>query len=179
MCWIVICYIDLNHLLICITVDNLDFFSQFDILLWLFSQRIHLNGHGPWRKYGCSLMLVLSWVLVPCGFVGQCQHFRETHFHHQGWSDRAGKWRVYVGFEEGRLRERGQSEKRNVGGRMQPNRGPSSRLWGGLGRQWSKRRISPFQRPPEGVMSLFSACFHFFRSQMRGFHDLLSEKPLM
>jgi hypothetical protein len=25
------------------------------------------------------------------------------------------KWRAYIGFEEGRLRERGQSEIRNVG----------------------------------------------------------------
>lgn len=32
------------------------------------------------------LILVLSWILAPCGFVGQCQRFRETCFLYlQGW----------------------------------------------------------------------------------------------
>jgi hypothetical protein len=54
--------------------------------------------------------------LVLCSFLGQCQHFRETCcLHLQGWSDKAGKWRAYTGFEEGRVRERGQSETRNMG----------------------------------------------------------------
>jgi hypothetical protein len=43
----------------------------------------------------------------------------------------AGKWRALIGFEEGRLEERGQSEKRNMGKRIRINREPSSRLEGG------------------------------------------------
>jgi hypothetical protein len=31
---------------------------------------------------------------------------------------------------------------------------------GELGREWSKRRNGPFQRPLEEVMFLFRACFH-------------------
>jgi hypothetical protein len=76
-----------------------------------------------------SVMLVLSSALVPSGFVGQCQCFRETcSLHLQCSSDKAWKWRAYVGFEEGRLRERGQSERKNMGERIQTNRKPSSGL---------------------------------------------------
>jgi hypothetical protein len=43
---------------------------------------------------------------------------------------------AYKWFEEGRLRERSQPERRNVGKRMQINRESSSRLLGGgLGKE--------------------------------------------
>jgi hypothetical protein len=62
------------------------------------------------------MILVLSWVLTPCGLIGWCQHFRETCcFHLQGWSDKVCKYRAYIASEERRLREGSQSERRNMG----------------------------------------------------------------
>jgi hypothetical protein len=50
-------------------------------------------------------MLLLSWILALCGFVGLCTCFGETCWLHlQGWSDKAGKWRAYIGSGERRLR---------------------------------------------------------------------------
>jgi hypothetical protein len=46
-----------------------------------------------------SMKMVVFWVLVPCSFIGQCQHFRETYsFHLQDW-----KWRACIGLEWARL----------------------------------------------------------------------------
>jgi hypothetical protein len=73
-------------------------------------------------------MLLLSLVSVLCGFVGQCQHFGGTWCLHLQGSDKAKKWRAYIGFEEGILKERGQSERRDMGERLWTNRELSSRL---------------------------------------------------
>jgi hypothetical protein len=45
---------------------------------------------------------------------------------------KVGKWRAYVGVEEGWLKERGQSERIIRGKRIHTNQEPSSRLqnWG-------------------------------------------------
>jgi hypothetical protein len=67
---------------------------------------------------------------------------------------------AYVWFEEGELKERGQSKRRNMEERIQTNREASSRLQRGrLDREFSERRIGPFQGPPEFVMFLLRACF--------------------
>jgi hypothetical protein len=49
-------------------------------------------------------MLVLSWVLAPCGFVGRCQRFGEICcLLLQAWNNKSRNWSAYIGFEEGRL----------------------------------------------------------------------------
>jgi hypothetical protein len=61
------------------------------------------------------ILLLLSWVLALYDFVGRCQCFGGTYsLHLQGSSDKAGKWRTYIGFEKGQLTERGQSKRRNI-----------------------------------------------------------------
>jgi hypothetical protein len=44
---------------------------------------------------------------------------------------KAGKWRTFTGFEEGRLTYKDLSEIRTMGKRIQTNKKPSSRLKGG------------------------------------------------
>jgi hypothetical protein len=62
---------------------------------------------------------------------------------------------------------------------MQTNRELSGRLQGGGGWVWSGRREEngPFQGSSEGIVLLLGTSLFSLRSQMRGFHDLLREKP--
>jgi hypothetical protein len=62
-----------------------------------------------------SSLLLLFWVLVMRNFEGRCQRFGETYcLHLQGWSDKAEKWRAYIGLEEGKLRK-GANQKQKIG----------------------------------------------------------------
>jgi hypothetical protein len=52
--------------------------------------------------------------------------------------------------------------------------------WLGVGRlvrELEREEISSFQGLLEGVVFLVRARFHFFRSRMRGFCDIIREKP--
>jgi hypothetical protein len=91
-------------------------------------------------------------------------------------SDKAGKWRTFIGFEEGRLK--GPVRDKDYGRKyLDQYKAFKQVTEGGLIRECSKRRIGPFQGLPKGIMFLLTACFHSLRLQMRGFHDLLRKKP--
>jgi hypothetical protein len=67
--------------------------------------------------------MLVSWVLAPCGFVDRCQRFGETCcLHLQGWSNKAIKWRAYIGLEERRPRERA-NQREGIWERIHTNRG--------------------------------------------------------
>jgi hypothetical protein len=47
----------------------------------------------------------------------------------------------------------------------------------GLGGEWGREEICSFQTVPKGIVFLVRACFRSFRLRMRGFQDVLREKP--
>jgi hypothetical protein len=64
------------------------------------------------------MMMVLSWTLEPCGFIGRCQQFGETCY-------AVCIFRTEVTeLGSGRLRKRGLSERMNMGKRIQTIREP-------------------------------------------------------
>jgi hypothetical protein len=89
------------------------------------------------------------------------------------WHFNAGKWRAYIGIEEGWLKERGQSERRIRGKRIHTKRS----LQAGYRKGGCKKRIGPLQGTLEGVMLLLIPPFRPLSSRMRGFYDLLRDKP--
>jgi hypothetical protein len=81
----------------------------------IFPSRIYLQFMRVKVPTAANMMLALSWVSTPCGFVNVWQRFGETCCLHLQGCDNAGKWRACIGFKEGRLRERDQSETTNMG----------------------------------------------------------------
>jgi hypothetical protein len=98
--------------------------------------------------------LLKSWILVPCGFVGWCWHFRETCcLHLQGleWQGREieGLYRTWRARAEGRESIRW----RKCGNRMWNNREPSGRLQGGV---WVWSGTTCYMRILQKLSSYFS-----------------------
>jgi hypothetical protein len=65
--------------------------------VWIQNTVCHVRPrqeHGPGVGFDVftevSIMLVLSWALAPCGFIGRCQRFGETCLHLQPW-----RWRQH------------------------------------------------------------------------------------
>jgi hypothetical protein len=116
--------------------------------------------------------MLLFWGLAPYSFIGHCQHLGEKYcLHLDGWSDKAGKWRAYMGLEGW-----GVGWDKEQGEKVKTSRESSSRLQRGKGvgcRVEKEEKKRSFSGPPVGVMFLArtSSC-----SRMRGFHDLL-KKP--
>jgi hypothetical protein len=89
------------------------------------------------QKTDIFLLMIMFWVVVPCGFIGRCQHCGETYCPHlQGESGNAGKQRDHILYERSyTIREVegvGKSQTRN-GERGWTNRESSSRLQRGAG----------------------------------------------
>jgi hypothetical protein len=86
---------------------------------------------------------------------------------------------IYIGLEERKAEVVGQSGMRNERERSEPIGSLKAGDGGGegLGRELEKEGIGPFQGQMEGINDLGESCFPSFKSQVRGFLNLLREKP--
>jgi hypothetical protein len=86
----------------------------------VFARSIFFNRGFPhsyvnWEKNNGPIIAVLSWGLASCCFVGRCQRFGETcYLNLQSWSDKAGKYRTYIRFEERNAEAKGANQREEM-----------------------------------------------------------------